>query len=152
MGDGGRGILVAEADDGLRRDIAAWLEDDGHSVVCAATGLEALELARMHRPALVVLSEDLPWLDGGQVARALRREPELQRTKIVALVERVPGVPGLRKRFDCEATLTRPPPRGALIALVRKFGNQNESMVRLKAAASASGVLGWLSIGGRRQG
>jgi CheY-like chemotaxis protein len=148
MGDGGRVILVAEGDDGLRRELLCWLEGEGHSVLSAATGLEALEIARAHEPCLVVLDEDLPWLDGGQVARGIRRDPKLGCAKIVALVSGGPRLRGASKFTDCDATLTLPPRREELIAVTRRLTLPHESLERLKAAPSA-GVLAWLQIGRR---
>ena len=54
--------------------VKLYLENDGHKVLCAYDGVEALRLAREERPHLVVLDLMLPGLDGLQVCRTLRSE------------------------------------------------------------------------------
>jgi CheY-like chemotaxis protein len=47
----------------------------GYAVFTAASGAEALEQARRHRPTLVVLDLKMPDLDGEEVVRRLRADP-----------------------------------------------------------------------------
>jgi two-component system CheB/CheR fusion protein len=52
----------------------------GHHVRGAASGAEALEVARAYRPDVVLMEVGLPGLDGCEVARRLRQQgarPEL---------------------------------------------------------------------------
>jgi CheY-like chemotaxis protein len=86
MGEDTPLVIVGEDDDDLRRDYGDWLSDEGYSVLLAANGLELIELARMHMPALLVIKHDLPGLDGWEVTRAVRRDPRLQATKIVSVM------------------------------------------------------------------
>jgi DNA-binding response OmpR family regulator len=64
-------LLLVEDDDGIARPLAAALVNDGHAVVRAATGREALERAAEGVRA-VVLDLGLPDLDGVEVCRRLR--------------------------------------------------------------------------------
>jgi DNA-binding response OmpR family regulator len=57
--------------------VKLYLENDGHKVLCAYDGVEALRLAREERPHLVVLDLMLPGLDGLQVCRTLRAESDV---------------------------------------------------------------------------
>ena len=57
----------------------------GHEVLQAHGGREAIELARACRPELVLLDIGMPDLNGYDVARALRAEPGLSGTWLIAL-------------------------------------------------------------------
>jgi len=72
-----RKILVVDDDPKTVSLVKLYLESDGHKVVCAYDGLEALRLAREERPNLIVLDLMLPGLDGLQVCRTLRTESDV---------------------------------------------------------------------------
>ncbi len=81
-------ILVAEDSSTIRRLVAARLAADGYEVVEAADGEEALTLARVLRPDLIVLDKVMPKLDGFEVVRILRDDPATRGLPIVMLTER----------------------------------------------------------------
>jgi two-component system alkaline phosphatase synthesis response regulator PhoP len=81
-------ILVADDSVTVRRLVAARLVADGYEVVEAEDGEAALRLARSERPALLVLDKVMPKLDGFEVVRALREDPETAALPIVMLTER----------------------------------------------------------------
>ncbi len=65
-------MLLVEDDDGIAAPLAAALRGDGHEVIRAATGGEALRVAAGGVGA-VVLDLGLPDIDGVEVCRRLRR-------------------------------------------------------------------------------
>lgn len=77
-------VLVVEDDPSLRGLIVATLPDDWEPVE-ACDGMEAIELARRHRPHAIILDHDLPMLHGADVCQVLRREAWCGETCIVAL-------------------------------------------------------------------
>jgi two-component system, OmpR family, alkaline phosphatase synthesis response regulator PhoP len=81
-------ILVADDSSTVRRVVSARLSADGHDVVEAEDGEQALLLAREERPALVVLDKVMPKLDGFEVVRTLRSDPDTARVLIVMLTDR----------------------------------------------------------------
>ncbi len=70
-------ILVVDDDAKTVSLVKLYLENDGHKVLCAYDGAEALRLAREEGPQLVVLDLMLPGLDGLQVCRTLRSESDV---------------------------------------------------------------------------
>ena len=72
-----RKILVVDDDPKTVSLVKLYLESDGHKVLCAYDGVEALRLAREERPNLIVLDLMLPGLDGLQVCRTLRTESDV---------------------------------------------------------------------------
>jgi DNA-binding response OmpR family regulator len=81
-------VLVAEDSSTVRRLVAARLRADGYEVLEASDGEEALKLARESGPDLVVLDKVMPKLDGFEVIRALREDPQASQVPIVMLTER----------------------------------------------------------------
>jgi DNA-binding NarL/FixJ family response regulator len=65
-------ILVVDDDEGFRSMLSVVFRQAGYRAREAATGEEALELARRERPALVVLDVCLPGISGYEVCHELR--------------------------------------------------------------------------------
>jgi DNA-binding NarL/FixJ family response regulator len=65
-------VLIADDDDAFVACVRALLESAGYRTLCAATGEEALRLARDRRPRVLLLDIQLPDLNGYEVCRALR--------------------------------------------------------------------------------
>jgi DNA-binding response OmpR family regulator len=68
----GARILIADDNTRLLRVLKAVLEGDGHEVILAEDGHQALERARQARPALAILDVNMPGLDGFAVCDRLR--------------------------------------------------------------------------------
>ncbi len=67
-------ILVVDDDPTLRRALSRILRSEGHAVVEAGTGDDALKAAREHAPSLVLLDYAMPGMDGESVLEAMRAE------------------------------------------------------------------------------
>lgn len=70
-------ILVVDDDHKIVDLIRLYLERDGHLVIAAYDGLEALALARQRQPDLVLLDLMLPEMDGLDVCRFLQAESQV---------------------------------------------------------------------------
>ena len=81
-------ILVADDDPDLLELLRLNLEAEGHAVMVACDGTEALEMAIVSRPDLLVLDVMMPGLDGLEVTRKLRERPETSGLPIVLLTAR----------------------------------------------------------------
>ena len=78
-------ILVVDDDQPIVTLMRKLLAEFGFNAVTATSGAEALEAARVHPPALVLLDKNMPGMSGADVARALRAEPSFGRTPILIL-------------------------------------------------------------------
>jgi len=83
----GETILVADDDPAIVMLLRASLESDGFRVVTADDGMAALDLARVERPALMLLDWQMPRASGVEVTRALRgdADPDLAATPVVLI-------------------------------------------------------------------
>jgi CheY-like chemotaxis protein len=123
---GKRGILIVDDDPFIRRLIVTTLEDvtalDVHE---ANDGVEALELARRERPALVFLDVDMPRLDGIEACRALRAEPATAEMTIVMLTAaHGDGVERRAEEAGADLFLTKPFSPLDLLRLVDRLDDQ----------------------------
>jgi signal transduction histidine kinase len=80
-----RNILIADDNQDALESLALMLRLEGHEVVCASDGEEALALADQRRPEIVVLDVGMPKLDGCEVARRIRAEAWGRGAVLVAL-------------------------------------------------------------------
>ncbi len=84
--NGRGGVLIVDDDPGIRRLIAATLEDvSGYRMTEAGDGQEAVERARDALPAIVFLDIDMPRPNGIEACRRLRSDPVTARATIVML-------------------------------------------------------------------
>jgi CheY-like chemotaxis protein len=78
-------IVVVDDNRDSAESLARLLRLIGHEVRTAYNGEEGLETVRAYRPDLVLLDIGLPVLDGYEVAKRIRQEPELEGIVLVAL-------------------------------------------------------------------
>src|SRR5439155_19576049 len=81
----GRRILVVDDNVDAAQSLGLLLELSGHEVRTAHDGLVALETAKSFRPDVILLDIGLPRMDGYEVARRIRQEPELKNLVLLAL-------------------------------------------------------------------
>ena len=84
-GNGPRRVLLIDDNRAANETLTDLLELWGHEVFTAETGVQGLELARSERPEVILLDIGLPDLDGYEVARVLRSEPETASLTVVAV-------------------------------------------------------------------
>ena len=88
-------VLIVDDEPNIREVVGLYLRRDGHEVVSAADGEEALDLFRSSRPDLVVLDLMLPKMNGLEVCRRMqaeRRVPLIMLTARGAEEERIVGL------------------------------------------------------------
>ncbi|NCN88906.1 MAG: diguanylate cyclase [Gallionella sp.] len=84
-------VLVVEDDRAMRALMAQWLNAAGHRVNVAENGVEALNLAELHRPQVVITDWRMPQMDGIALCRELRRLPAQRNTYLIMItVETIP--------------------------------------------------------------
>jgi len=81
-------ILAIDDDPLTLRIVERVLQRHGYEVYTALNGHDGLELARALKPDLVILDIMMPGLDGFQVCRKLREDPETAVITVLMLTAR----------------------------------------------------------------
>jgi two-component system alkaline phosphatase synthesis response regulator PhoP len=118
-------VLLAEDDTVTREAVAELLQGEGHEVLAARDGREALAFWQSHRPQLVLLDIMMPHASGYEVCRTIRRDD--RRTPVMFLSaksEEVDVVLGLE--LGADDFLRKPFGKHELLARVRAVLRRHE--------------------------
>jgi CheY-like chemotaxis protein len=103
-------ILVADDHDDGREATMLLLEMDGHTVVGASNGRDAVETATVMRPDLILLDLNMPVMDGLTAISILRAQPFTASIRII-VVSAKGNDPEWQKRAQrcgCDECLGKP--------------------------------------------
>ncbi|MEP9351311.1 response regulator [Xanthobacter sp. KR7-225] len=98
------------------------LEAHGYRTVETRSGVEAVELARAHRPDLIIMDIQLPEISGLDVTRKLKADPELRAIPVVAVTAfAMKGDEERIRAGGCEAYLSKPISVVQFLSTVRQY-------------------------------
>lgn len=119
-------VLVADDDPDIREAVRMALEGILNlRSVEASDGKEALRQVRIAQPSLVILDMALPKLDGLEVARRLKGNPETSHIPILVL-SGLRGAPQRALALGCEGYVAKPFNMNDLLTKVAAILRQNE--------------------------
>jgi two-component system cell cycle response regulator len=78
-------ILLVDDDTVTLRFLEHLLVDHHFFVLTAQDGEAALDLAIKEKPWLVIIDFILPKIDGGELCRRIKQDPDLKRTKVILM-------------------------------------------------------------------
>jgi len=78
-------VLIADDEPNILLSLEFLMQREGHRVVIARDGVEALQAVQRERPALVLLDVMMPGKSGFEVCQAIRADEGFNGTKIVLL-------------------------------------------------------------------
>jgi DNA-binding response OmpR family regulator len=102
-------VMAVDDDHVIRGLLEVNLEMEGHEVITASDGQDALDKIKLDRPDLILLDVMMPNVNGWQVAEALKREDATTHIPIIFLTARAMES-DVRKGTDLgvEAYVTKP--------------------------------------------
>lgn len=86
MGNHGEHILVIDDDRASRRMLVRALGEAGYNCRESASGVEALALLHSDSPVLLLLDLDMPEVDGAEVLKRLRTDPDARVAQLPAIM------------------------------------------------------------------
>jgi two-component system cell cycle response regulator DivK len=114
-------ILVVEDNDLNMKLFHDLLEAFGYNVLQTRDGLEALKLARQHRPNLIVMDIQLPGASGMEVTRWIKEDDDLKAIPIIAVTAfAMKGDQEKILESGCEAYVAKPISVAAFIKTVEQ--------------------------------
>lgn len=78
-------ILLAEDNEANISTVSSYLKAKGYRVLLAKNGQEAMTLAQFNSPDLILLDVQMPGMDGLEVMRQIRSDPDLESVPIIVL-------------------------------------------------------------------
>jgi two-component system, cell cycle response regulator DivK len=115
-------VLIVEDNELNMKLFNDLLEAHGYYTLQTKDGVEALRMARTHRPDLILMDIQLPEVSGLEVTKWLKGDPELQRIPVVAVTAfAMKGDEERIREGGCEAYLSKPISVGKFIETVRHF-------------------------------
>jgi two-component system, cell cycle response regulator DivK len=118
----GKTVLIVEDNELNMKLFHDLLEAHGYDIVGTRDGEEVMDLARTHRPDLILMDIQLPKVSGLEVTRWIKDDPELQRIPVVAITAF--AMRGDEERIlqgGCEAYLSKPISIARFMETVRRF-------------------------------
>src|SRR5215211_6527975 len=117
-------VLVAEDSQDTRIMLKRAFEMKGYRVFEAEDGQEALDMARRHKPSLILIDLNMPVLDGLETVKNLREDERAgEQTPIVAITAYdVPGMEDAALETGCDRYLRKPLDLTELDRTLRSFG------------------------------
>ncbi|GGD88259.1 response regulator [Aureimonas endophytica] len=90
----------------LFRDL---IEAHGYATIQTRNGLTAIDLAREHRPDLILMDIQLPEISGLDVTRMLKADPDLRAIPVIAVTAfAMKGDEERIRQGGCEAYISKP--------------------------------------------
>jgi len=78
-------VVLVDDEANIRETVAFILDAEGVEVATAADGVEGLSAVRRLKPKVVLLDVMMPKMDGYEVCRAIRQDPNLVGTYVIIL-------------------------------------------------------------------
>ena len=102
-------VLIVEDNELNMKLFHDLLEAHGYHTVGTRNGIDALDLARKHRPDLILMDIQLPEVSGLEVTKWLKDDPELKAIPVVAVTAfAMKGDEERIREGGCEAYLSKP--------------------------------------------
>jgi CheY-like chemotaxis protein len=115
-------ILIVDDDPATSDVLRLFLEHEGHNVIVAAEGGEALRLLREQGPpSLILLDLGMPGLDGWGFMDVLARHPEWSGVPVVVLTGDKHVTPGELLALGADDLLHKPVTPEELLATVDRY-------------------------------
>ena len=102
-------VLIVEDNELNMKLFNDLLEAHGYATIQTKSGVEAVELARRHRPNLILMDIQLPEVSGLEVTQWLKDDEELKSIPVVAITAfAMKGDEEKIRQGGCEAYLSKP--------------------------------------------
>lgn len=105
----GKTVLIVEDNELNMKLFNDLLEAHGYATLQTRNGVEAVELARRHKPNLILMDIQLPEVSGLQVTQWIKDDEELRHIPVIAITAfAMKGDEEKIRQGGCEAYLSKP--------------------------------------------
>src|SRR6476660_6270950 len=115
-------VLIVEDNELNMKLFHDLLEAHGYATVQTRNGVEVMNLAREHRPDLILMDIQLPEVSGLEVTRWLKDDEELRSIPVIAITAfAMKGDEERIREGGCEAYLSKPISVAKFLETVRTY-------------------------------
>ena len=115
-------VLIVEDNELNMKLFHDLLEAHGYSTLGTRNGIEALDLARKHRPDLILMDIQLPEVSGLEITKWLKDDQDLKRIPVVAVTAfAMKGDEERIREGGCEAYISKPISVSTFLDTIRQF-------------------------------
>ena len=115
-------ILIVEDNELNMKLFHDLLDAHGYQTIQTRDGMEALDLARAHRPDLILMDIQLPEVSGLEVTKWLKEDDGLKAIPVIAVTAfAMKGDEEKIREGGCEAYISKPISVSHFLETVRKF-------------------------------
>ena len=117
-----KSILVVEDNELNMKLFHDLLEAQGYNVLQTRDGMEALKLARAHKPDLILMDIQLPEVSGLEVTKWLKEDDGLRSIPVIAVTAfAMKGDEQKIREGGCEAYISKPISVANFLETIEKF-------------------------------
>ena len=115
-------VLIVEDNELNMKLFHDLLEAHGYNTLQTRTGIEALALARTHRPDLILMDIQLPEVSGLEVTKWIKEDDDLSTIPVIAVTAfAMKGDEERIRQGGCEAYISKPISVAKFLETVRSF-------------------------------
>jgi len=115
-------VLIADDHPEAVELVRVTLEDEDYEIVDTFNGKETLKKARVEKPDIVLLDVVMPKMDGFEVCRQLRKDPQTKEILIVVLTAKGQEVDKERgRKVGADDYITKPFSPSALLIKIEEI-------------------------------
>ena len=115
-------VLIVEDNELNMKLFHDLLEAQGYEILQTREGLQALTLARQHRPDLILMDIQLPEISGLEVTKWLKEDDELAAIPVVAVTAfAMKGDEERIREGGCEAYISKPISVAHFLTTIKRF-------------------------------
>jgi two-component system alkaline phosphatase synthesis response regulator PhoP/two-component system response regulator VicR len=120
--DTNKTILVVDDEKHIVRLVQINLERAGYKVITAQDGKEGLQKAQQEKPDLIVLDVMMPYMDGFEVLKHLKKDPETRNIPVIMLTAKAQDADVFRGwKEGVDTYLTKPFNPMELLSFVKRI-------------------------------
>jgi len=115
-------VLIVEDNELNMKLFHDLLDAHGYKILQTKDGMEALDIAREHRPDLILMDIQLPEVSGLEVTKWLKEDDSLKSIPVVAVTAfAMKGDEEVIRQGGCEAYISKPISVTGFLDTVRRF-------------------------------
>jgi two-component system cell cycle response regulator DivK len=115
-------VLVVEDNELNMKLFHDLLEASGYNILQTRNGLEAIDIAREHKPDLILMDIQLPEVSGLEVTKWIKEDDDLRAIPVIAVTAfAMKGDEERIRQGGCEAYLSKPISVATFLATVKSY-------------------------------